>query len=206
MNSWKVSPDSAVSIILKGVFFFSICRVAQWRKKRVELCLWINASVPMPELQWLMQLVRASDQNSEDPGSNSGWISMSFHHLQYHIVLHNQRCINHNNNVCQGLLIHCHVMPYNQGHINSKFWCNLVSHMLCPMKFYIDYCQNTPSLHVLCRVPYAESHKNLIRTSQYLITVSNKRFGTVTQASYKKNCKSCDKILCNHPKSLVWFL
>ena len=30
----------------------------------------------MPEL--VAQLARASDQNSEDPGSNPGWISMSF--------------------------------------------------------------------------------------------------------------------------------
>ena len=39
---------------LKGVF---ICRVAWWQKKR------------------------ASDRNSEDPGLNPGWISMSFCHL-----------------------------------------------------------------------------------------------------------------------------
>ena len=188
MNSWKKSVRILQSVSYWKVFVFCFFQYLQsytMAKKEnwavsMDKCLCSNARAPVA------QLVRASDQNSEDPGSNSGWNSMSFRHLQYHIALHNQRCINHNNNVCQGLLIRCHVMPCNQGHINSKLWCNLVSH-ICSMKFYIDYCQNTPSLHVLCRVPYAESHKNLIRTSQYLITVSNKRFGTVTQASYKKN-------------------
>ena len=33
-------------------------------------------SAPMSELQWLMQLVRASERSSKDPGSNPDWISI----------------------------------------------------------------------------------------------------------------------------------
>ena len=46
---------------------------------RIELCLWINAIYPLLQCQSSSSsLVRASDWHSEDPGSNPGWISMSF--------------------------------------------------------------------------------------------------------------------------------
>ena len=46
---------------------------------RIEQCLWISTIYPLLQCQSSSgSLVRASDWNSEDPGSNPGWISMSF--------------------------------------------------------------------------------------------------------------------------------
>ena len=63
------------------VLRYSSCRVSQALERsslRIELCLWINAIYPLLQCQSSSSsLVRASDQNSEDPGLNPGWISMS---------------------------------------------------------------------------------------------------------------------------------
>ena len=60
-----------------------------WFWKAPEQYLWINAismlcsNARAP----VAQLVRASDWNSEDPGSNPGWISMSFFSIYLSICL-----------------------------------------------------------------------------------------------------------------------
>ena len=43
------------------------------------------------------QLVRASDWNSEDPGPNPGWISMSFSPTILHVALLTTLCFNFHN-------------------------------------------------------------------------------------------------------------
>ena len=59
-------------------------------------CLWINTIYPLLQCQSSSSsLVRVSDWNSEDPGSNPGWISMSFfcHHSALQIKNTTQRFV-----------------------------------------------------------------------------------------------------------------
>ena len=67
------------------VLRYSSCRVNQLSLRKIQPMSWTVSmdkchlsSVPMPCRAPVAQLVRASNQGSEDPGSNPGWISMSF--------------------------------------------------------------------------------------------------------------------------------
>ena len=56
---------------------------------RIEQCLWISTIYPLLQCQSSSgSLVRASDQNSEEPGLNHGWISMSFCTKYRYINIH----------------------------------------------------------------------------------------------------------------------
>ena len=65
-------------VLVTGVYpgnriqFNNIELTVQWKFSAIALLEFQNARAPVG------QLVRAFDRNSEDPGSNPGWTSMSF--------------------------------------------------------------------------------------------------------------------------------
>ena len=78
-------------ILFSSYLLFAVCLVHKendpiWALKwvvslysRTPLCVWIYTIYPLFQCQSSSgSLVRASDWNSEDPGSNLGWISMPF--------------------------------------------------------------------------------------------------------------------------------
>ena len=71
-------PRSLVAAKSTSVLIIVKYQAQERSSLRIELCLWItilcsNARAPV------VQLVRASDRNSEDPGWNPGWISMNMY-------------------------------------------------------------------------------------------------------------------------------
>ena len=99
MQKWLLIPSLLVlqqrsTSVLSELLRHTPCKVKPTPKRsnlRIELCLWIYTIYPL--LQYtrtaLALLERASDQHSEDPGSNPGWISLSFfttNSCSYHTV------------------------------------------------------------------------------------------------------------------------